>query len=143
MLTFDGNGSRIVLEPDKIRIERKGLMGAIDHSTDNTIPMRSLQTVVYRKGSIFANGFIQFGTLGGQANMNTVFFYPGKNEEALRFKNAVEKQLDIYQKQQSQNAAPVQQVSPADEIKKLKGLLEEGIITQAEFDQKKKQLLGL
>lgn len=33
--------------------------------------------------------------------------------------------------------------SNADELKKYKELLNEGIITQAEFDEKKKQLLGL
>lgn len=35
------------------------------------------------------------------------------------------------------------QTSAADEIKKFKELLDSGIITQAEFDAKKKQLLGL
>ena len=33
--------------------------------------------------------------------------------------------------------------SNADELKKFKDLLDSGIITQEEFDQKKKQLLGL
>jgi hypothetical protein len=31
----------------------------------------------------------------------------------------------------------------ADDIAKYKGLLDSGVITQAEFDTKKKQLLGL
>ena len=35
------------------------------------------------------------------------------------------------------------QVSAADEIKKFKELFDMGIITQEEFDAKKKQLLGL
>lgn len=34
-------------------------------------------------------------------------------------------------------------VSAADEIKKFKGLLDDGILTQEEFDAKKKELLGL
>ena len=34
-------------------------------------------------------------------------------------------------------------VSPADELKKFKELLDSGVITQEEFDAKKKQLLGL
>ncbi len=34
-------------------------------------------------------------------------------------------------------------LSPADELKKFKELLDEGIITQEEFDIKKTQLLGL
>ena len=42
--------------------------------------------------------------------------------------------------------APVQvvaQASAADELKKFKELLDMGVITQEEFDEKKKQLLGL
>lgn len=39
--------------------------------------------------------------------------------------------------------ATVAALSPADEIKKFKDLLDQGIITQEEFDAKKKQLLGL
>ena len=42
-----------------------------------------------------------------------------------------------------QQATIVQQTSVADEIVKFKGLLDAGVITQEEFDTKKKQLLGL
>ena len=37
----------------------------------------------------------------------------------------------------------IQEKSSADELKKFKDLLDSGIITQEEFDEKKKQLLGL
>lgn len=37
----------------------------------------------------------------------------------------------------------IQETSNADELKKFKDLLDSGIITQEEFDEKKKQLLGL
>lgn len=42
-------------------------------------------------------------------------------------------------------AAPVvrTQTGTADELKKYKDLLDKGVITQEEFDAKKKQLLGL
>ena len=41
------------------------------------------------------------------------------------------------------NGAVIQQASVADELKKFKELLDMGVITQEEFDAKKKQLLGL
>ena len=41
------------------------------------------------------------------------------------------------------SAAVIQQSSAADELKKFKELLDMGVITQEEFDAKKKQLLGL
>ena len=43
----------------------------------------------------------------------------------------------------SSNTTPQATVSAADEIKKFKELLDMGVITQEEFDAKKKQLLGL
>ena len=41
------------------------------------------------------------------------------------------------------SGAVIQQTSAADELKKFKELLDMGVITQEEFDAKKKQLLGL
>ena len=41
------------------------------------------------------------------------------------------------------NAPTIQSLSPAEELKKLKELLDMEILTQEEFDAKKKQLLGL
>lgn len=38
---------------------------------------------------------------------------------------------------------PTSNGSNADELRKFKGLLDDGIISQAEFDEKKKELLGL
>ena len=42
-----------------------------------------------------------------------------------------------------QQAAGVQPLSSADELKKFKELLDNGVITQEEFEAKKKQILGL
>ena len=46
-------------------------------------------------------------------------------------------------KEQPQIINNIQQTSNADELKKFKELLDTGIITQEEFEAKKKQLLGL
>ena len=43
----------------------------------------------------------------------------------------------------SQNTVNATKVDPYEEIKKLKTLLDEGIITEEEFNKKKKELLGL
>ena len=43
----------------------------------------------------------------------------------------------------AQGSTPASAVSAADELKKFKELLDSGVITQEEFDAKKKQLLGL
>lgn len=41
------------------------------------------------------------------------------------------------------SATATQALSPADELKKYKALLDDGTITQDEFNAKKKQILGL
>ncbi len=51
--------------------------------------------------------------------------------------------IDTYHAKSSAPTQIIQQKSPAEQIKEYMALLEEGIITQAEFDAKKKQLLGL
>ena len=51
--------------------------------------------------------------------------------------------MNTFKSAEKESSAPVLSTSPADEIKKFKELLDEGIITQEEFDLKKKQLLGL
>lgn len=61
--------------------------------------------------------------------------------------NTIAKQLNGEIKTQPQStaqaAAPVQNLSTADELAKYKKLLDNGTITQEEFDAKKKQLLDL
>ncbi len=54
--------------------------------------------------------------------------------------------MDTFKEHESHaatNAAAPAALSPADELKKFKELLDMDVITQEEFDTKKKQLLGL
>lgn len=44
---------------------------------------------------------------------------------------------------ETSDVSSISPVSPTDEIRKYKELLDDGIITQDDFDKKKKQLLGI
>lgn len=62
------------------------------------------------------------------------------------FQSDISKLEQILKKDQQADSIPNPKSSndiPLDELKKLKELLESDIITQEEFDAKKKQLLGL
>ena len=63
-------------------------------------------------------------------------------QNATEFHHVVSKLL-IERQEQAKNAKQEMQHSNADEIEKYKKLFDKGIITQEEFDAKKKQLLGL
>jgi len=67
---------------------------------------------------------------------NCVMFNATEKDSALEIKNTTEKLM-------SQIVRTTANLSPADELKKFKQLLDDGIISKEEFEQKKKQLLGL
>ncbi|MBQ6884894.1 MAG: SHOCT domain-containing protein [Clostridia bacterium] len=70
------------------------------------------------------------------------FMYKMAQDSAQKVITALEFINDINQSTAHYQTTPTQQ-SSADEIVKYKALLDQGIITQEEFEAKKKQLLGL
>ena len=116
------------------------------------------KTIYYRdcigvqiKQSGFLIGYLQLETAGSLMNNRHDNFF---NENSFTYdpsKVSKEKMQEVadYIKsriEEAKNAGSVQvqpAVSVADELKKFKELLDLGIITQEEFDAKKKQLLGL
>ena len=105
---------------------------------------------VQYKASAIADGYIQVETAAGSMTSSSSQ-YGGEN--SIQFsgkeKNAEAEIIVAFIKQKIDEIknAPVggivQQISPAEELKKYKELLDLGIISQEEFDTKKKQLMGL
>ena len=91
-------------------------------------------------GAGMGMGIAASGVFGNMANqmftpMQHQAPYPTAPQPSGRFTQKLESGAPSSQ--------PEQQVSTADEIRKLKALLDEGILTQDEFDAQKKKLLGL
>ena len=97
-------------------------------------------------------GYLQLETASGMMNNNQSNFF---NENSFTFDPSAisnDRMRDvaayirerISEAKKAKNApSVVQQISAADELKKIKELLDMGILTQEEFDAKKKQLLGM
>jgi len=111
------------------------------------IMFQSISAIDFKKAMFKEAGYIQFSVMGSErsggmlsaaGDENSILINEGLNELAQEI-------VDYIESKRNQNAAPqvVQQLSTADELKKFKELLDSGIITQEEFDAKKKQLLGL
>ena len=64
-------------------------------------------------------------------------------DECLKMKNEILSYMDSLSNSNQVQSASSQSVSAADEIKKLADLRDTGILTDEEFEAKKKQLLGL
>lgn len=105
---------------------------------------------VQYKPSAIADGYIQVETAAGHMTSSSSQ-YGGENSIQFSGKerNAEAEIIVAFIKQKIDEIknAPiggvVQQISPAEELKKYKELLDLGVISQEEFDIKKKQLLGL
>lgn len=147
-----GKNGQLLVYADHIEIKRKGFLSFLTHGAagDKTIPYTAIQSVQLKKGSMMVNGYIQFGILGAVERRggiynatddeNSVVFTKSSNETAEKIKEYIEGNI---LEQQSRSATPVIQSSPADEVLKLKQLLDAGVLSQEEFDIKKKQILGL
>ncbi len=109
-------------------------------------------TSVQFKEATTVVGFIQFSYAGSVESKggvhsavndeNTIAFDNNQEKEAKKiYDYVIARRAEL--KNPPVQASVVEQPSPTDEIRKYKTLLDEGIISQEEFDAKKKQLLGL
>lgn len=123
------------------------------------VPLSQIVSVSIAKepASRMSPGMIEIRLAGAaDSHVRVTSFYSISSGNCIRFPHGIGYGNDAYRIQryivdyQSKASAPAQAstqpaaaVSTADEIKKYKELLDMGAITQDEFDQKKKQLLGL
>ncbi len=97
-------------------------------------------------------GYLQFETASAMMNRRTDNFFnentftwePKKqsNEKMKEVADYCKQRVEAY-KSGKHNQEPGLQLSPAEELKKFKELLDLGVLSQEEFDAKKKQILGL
>ena len=113
----------------------KGVLGSSEVSE---MPYRNIEAITYSTGAFFAGVQI---TGRGIASFRIEDI---PNKESVRpFVDCVRGRLEAAHAPQASAPQPAAPLSAADEIEKLASLLERGILTQEEFDAKKKQLLGL
>ena len=147
-----GVNGQLTIYENRVIIERRGALGFLTQGLAGakTIPMDSIMSVQFKEGNTWTNGFIQFGIMGGKEagggvfsavdDENTVMIKAAANDDARAIKDYIE---DIILNRSKDKGTVVQQASPAEELKKFKELLDQGVISQEEFDAKKKQILGL
>lgn len=148
-------GKTLVLEGKTVRITKKGWLFAAER--EKTLPIRNISSVEVKKPGLLVSGYIQFSISGGQS-LNSSYKVTGGTLDAVKDENSVvfggednyrkalkiKKYIEKYSENQNMNdVVKVDSHSNADEIMKYKKLLDDGIISQKEFETKKKQLLEL
>lgn len=151
------NGILIVYE-DRVIISRKTALGFFSQGLkgDKTFFYKDLSSIEYKKPSIFANGYIKFVTAGTNEVKQNIGFLGNTTLEASKDSNALilrafnkdipKESEEIYnfilKRIREYKTNNIQHnISNADEIMKFKKLLDEGIITKEEFENKKQELL--
>lgn len=150
LFNLNGNVATMTVYEDRAVITgKKGILGfmtgrAFDGSKE--FYFQDLTSVQYKEASLLINGFIQFeypGSHSGQNNYNsenTFVIMKGKSniEDCKKAYIYIKERIAFFK--QNKNSGGISQ---ADELKKFKELLDSGIITQEEFDEKKKKILEL
>ena len=138
ILTFMATGSILS------NIAKGGANGA------KRINFADITSVQFKEPAGMSVGFIQFAFPGsGESKAGVIDAINDENSIPVQPSDLVlaRQIVDYIETRRSEMRAPAvtvtQQVSVADEIKKFKELMDMGVITQEEFDAKKKQLLGL
>lgn len=139
----------IKLNNESLTICRKGFLNFSNMGLkgDKTISFRNISAIQLKKPGL-TNGYIQFTILGGRESRAGIFAAT-KDENTIMFSRKyytdmlnLKKFIEYQQKSIFDNTNSVQ-TSPADEVLKLKELLDQNIITSEEFELKKKELLKL
>lgn len=147
---YKGYNGTIILTDNGVVIKRgaKGfLLGGGMLRGDKTIPYSSIVAVQCKKAGVMS-GYLQLSLRGGSEaksgvnqavkDENTVTFQINKNKMFFELKERIEKKMhELSEGGQSNGSGKM------DDLERLASLKEKGIISQDEFDAKKKQLLGL
>lgn len=143
-------GKTVTVTGDSVRIEKEGGFFAVRR--DKTIPIRQITSVEVKKPSRVV-GFIQFSISGGK-QFNSGYTLSGGAFDAVADENAAtflseecyNTALEIksyVESWASPSEARRSSSSAADDLLKYADLLERGLLTREEFEDRKKQLLGL
>lgn len=127
----DGNTVLIVCTNTRVITIDKGLLYGVK---TNVIPLDMVNGVTYSNGLELGKIAITNGALViGYSNIY--------NDAVKKLAEAIKNQAYIFKNKSIEKDKPSNDF--ADQIRSLKSLLDDGIITQEEFDAKKKQILGI
>ncbi|WP_411503498.1 SHOCT domain-containing protein [Brevibacillus centrosporus] len=145
------NGS-LIIYPNRILISRQSsFLAKSSRLYDKEITIKSVSAIQLKEPSMFLNGFIQFSFSGGKESKGGAF-------DAAKDENSIvinKKQLDSFKKAKdiiydlmSNADSSAQQEAAAsddslDQLEKLAALRDKNIISEEEFNAKKKQILGI
>ncbi|KHD86340.1 hypothetical protein NG54_03180 [Heyndrickxia ginsengihumi] len=147
------NKVKVTIDDHFLRINRKGFVSAVNVglSGEKAFNLDDITSVQLKKPG-FTSGYIQFSLPGGNEGAgvfnavkdeNSILFSKTELPLAEEIKSIVESHIKNRGNKDTNIKPDPTKPDPTEELRKYKSLLDDGIITQEEFDAKKKQLLDL
>ena len=141
-----GVGADVELLNNQIRIIRhKGLGHLLHHGLrgDKDIAISAITSVQFKPAGLLTRGYIQFAFAGAQESKGGVVQAARDENSVVFVKNRQDEFIDIKNERDKRRGGLQETVNAAEEITRFADLRDKGIITAAEFEAKKQQLLGL
>lgn len=146
---FKSNGKyHVVVENGYLRWSSKGFMNLMAQGSkgEKSIPIKSITAIQIKKPRL-TTGYIQFAYSGASESKGGIMDAV-RDENTITFSSKkelaqAEELKALIESIQNESSQPTASSSDADEILKFKELLDAGVITEGEFEAKKKQILGV
>jgi hypothetical protein len=150
MIRAKGANGELKFDGDVVTVEKSRMLR--ETLTDNymqgvkTVRVEDLTSVSFQPVRFGLQGYIQLCVVGVtpprehremMRDLNTVFFEKRQQPEFESLEQSLNKAI----KEQVGRKAPVASSSPLDELKKLKDLLDSGVISQLEFEAMKTKIM--
>jgi hypothetical protein len=151
LMVAKGVSGQLELLEDRIRLKREGVLSFMTHGFkgDKEILIERISAIQFKNAGPVLSGYIQFSFLGSQEakgglfdatkDENTVVFTWKEQEKFQNIKQEIEKRMSPH-KTKPQQSSPS---SNLDELERLASFRDKGILTEEEFQTKKRQILGL
>ncbi|ACU69952.1 conserved hypothetical protein [Catenulispora acidiphila DSM 44928] len=153
MIETKGHNGQVQFDGEFVTIARKGFLARSSVGKGvKRIHLSQIAAVQWKPAGFAVNGFIRFTVPGGietrarfgsrttsaAKDENSVIFTQKQQPAFAELRDAVESAIAA----RGQVAAPTSAGMVADELAKLQGLLDQGVLSPEEFSQQKARLLG-
>lgn len=151
-MVTEGENGQVTLFEDKIRISREdiGMLHKLNQlgKGEKEIRLDNITSIQLKEPSSFTKGYIQFGQSGysesddgafdAASDENSVLFVQEQTDKFLKLRDEIEE----LRKQNSENTAETSSTNdPTEQLKNIKELHDSGVLSDEEFEEKKKSLL--
>jgi hypothetical protein len=147
-----GMNGQIEIDDNWLTIKRKGGFALVTQGLkgDKRISIATISSVQFKSATSLTNGYIQFATSSGEnaggilsagTDENSVIFQKKHQTEFEKLRDLIESKV-VARANNSGAVTNIVQSDLADQILKLSALVDQGILTQDEFQAQKQKLLG-